>query len=477
MSLKTQALAGVKWTTISQVVRQIVQFATTVVLTRLLLPTDFGLMGMATIATGFANLFADLGTASAIIQRKELSNALLSSIFWFNIAFGLGLTFLFILIAPLVALFYNEPRMTGLLQVLSVSFVISSLGIVQKARLERSLTFHLLAKIEIVATIVGAVVGIGSALSGYGAWSLVYQLLSIATVTTMLLWVWSNWKPSFQFCWSDIRAISRYSLNLSGSRIFNYFSRNADYLLIGRYLGAQQLGYYTLAYRIMLYPLQNISQVIGRVMFPSFSQIQDDNALFRQTYLKIISLIALITFPLMLGLMVLADHFILFIAGAEWAPVIIILIILAPVGMSQSLGTTVGTIYQAKGRTDWMFKWGVISGTLTVAAFAYGLNWGIIGVALAYAIATFLRVYPNYAIPFKLINLPVGELAKVVWYPLVCGLLMAVAVIGVRLMLPVDLKSIWVLAVCVPLGGMVYALATWFINRERLRLLWRMIGA
>ena len=159
--------------------------------------------------------------------------------------------------------------------------------------------------------------------------------------------------------WAKVRSISSYSLNLTAFNTFNYFSRNADYFLIGRFLGAQALGYYTLAYRILLYPLQSVSAVIGRVTFPLYAQLQDDNPRFRRVYLRIARVIAALTFPMMLGLWVVAGPFVLTLFGAQWSPVIALLIIFIPVSMAQSIITTVGAIYQVKGRTDWMFRWGV----------------------------------------------------------------------------------------------------------------------
>ncbi|NJL58329.1 MAG: oligosaccharide flippase family protein [Desulfobacteraceae bacterium] len=214
------------------------------------------------------------------------------------------------LCSPLIAHLYHEPKIIPLLKLFSLTFLISGLSILQQAILQRDLAFDKLAQIEIIATLFASMVGIGSAVAGYGAFSLVYQSLALATVMTILLWRESNWRPILIFNLAEVKAISSYSLNLTGFGIFNYFIRNADNLIIGRYLGAQNLGYYDLAYRLMLYPL-SISGVIGRVMFSVYAQIQDDDAKFRRIYLKVASSIALITFPMMLGLMVIAEPFVL----------------------------------------------------------------------------------------------------------------------------------------------------------------------
>lgn len=476
MRLVNKTVFAIKWSSISQVSRQIMQLVTTAVLARLLSPSDFGLVGMATIVIGFVGIFSDLGTSSAIIQRKNLSDSLINSLFWINVVFGLLAMVILLAVAPLVANFYQEPRVTLVLRVLSFTFLMSGISILQKAILERNLAFNTSAKIEISAVVAGSLLGISTAVMGWGVWSLVTQSLTVVSLTTILLWTVSKWQPKLAFSWEEVQEVSNYSLNLTAFSIFNYFARNADYILIGRFLGSQDLGYYTLAYRLMLYPLQNVSAVIGRVMFPALSKLQDDNARFSFAYLKMSSTIALISFPLMVSLWALAKPFILTFFGQQWQPVILLLMILAPVGMSQSIMTTVGIIYQVKGRTDWLFRWGIISGTLVVIAFVIGLQWGIIGVASAYAIATLILAYPNFAIPFRLINLPVRDLGAVLWRPLVASLIMLGLLLVVGFLLPANLASGWVLGISVPIGCITYLLASWWLNRKQIQQLFDMIG-
>lgn len=477
MSLKKQATSGIKWSSVSQIGRQVMQFATTAILARLLSPADFGLLGMATIIIGFVELFKDLGTSAAVIQRKNLSESLVHSIFWINVAFGILGTIILFITSPLVANFYEEPRVAPVLMLLSITFFISGISILQKALLEKDLAFNKLAKIEIIAVLNGSAIGIVSALLGFGVWSLVYQLLTVTTVTTILLWIATRWKPKLVFSWNEVKQVSSYSLHLTGFNIFNYFARNADYLLIGKFLGSQSLGYYTLAYRLMLYPLQNISAVLSRVMFPVFSQVQNDNARFSRAYLKVVATIALVTFPIMIGLWAVSEPFILTLFGSQWQPVILLLMILAPVGMTQSLGTTVGTIYTAKGRTDWMLRWGIGSGILVTFAIVIGLQWGIVGIATAYATATAILTYPSFAIPFHLIGLRVSDLIAVVWRPFFASLLMLGVLMSLKmLILPTSLANGWVLGILVPVGIIVYLLASWLINREQIRQLLGILG-
>lgn len=467
MALLTTAVSAVKWSSVSQFGRQIVQLVTTAILARTLLPSDFGLMGMAMVVIGFLNVFRDMGTSSALIQRKDISNNLLSSVFWLNIGFGCLVSLVVYFLAPLLADFYSEQRLVPMLEVLSVSFLISSMSISHQAVLERNMEFSKLAKVEIIATSAGAITGIVLALLGLGVWSLVFQAVSTAIVSSVLLtFVFSDWRPRFFFGLQETKMISRFSLNLSGFNIANYFVRNAPYLLIGKYLGAQDLGYYSLAYRLMLYPLQNITAVVSRVMFPLYSKIGDDNARIQRGYLKVTQAIAFITFPMMLGMMAVSRYFVLSIFGEQWLPVSTLVIILAPIGLIQSIDATTGSLYQSKGRTDWMLRWGVFSGVIAVAALVLGLKWGILGVAIGYLVATAIWTYPGLAIPLKLIEMRVKTLMRGLYRPLLCSILMVLAVEFSEFLLQNSLGVHAAFVVLLSLGILAYAVFSVLLNRE-----------
>ena len=465
MSLRKSAISGLKWSTLSLFARRGLSLLTTIVLARLLAPSDFGLVAMAAVVIGFIELFQDLGTATAVIQRKELSHALLASMFWLNAGFGLSAMLTLYLASPLAGLFYHEPQVVPILQGLSLSFLLSGLSNMQMALLERNLEFNKLARIEMASSLFASLIGMTAAFLGQGVWSIVYQMLAGNVLMTMLLWSTNSWRPSWRFDWPEIRSVMSFSLNLTGASIFTYFARNADKLLIGRVLGSQDLGYYDLAYRLMQLPLQGISAVIARVMFPLYSRMQDDAGQFRRTYLKVASAIALISFPVMLGLTALAGPFVLTLFGAAWMPVIALLLILAPLGAVQSITTTVGSIYTAKGRTDWQLWWTIGAGLLIVLSFVLGLPWGILGVTASYAIMFLLLTYPTFAIPFRLIGLGVRDLAGVLWRPATCSVVMYAVVAGTALGSPPGVPGWLTLSLLVPLGAVVYVACSWAINR------------
>lgn len=452
----------------AQVVRQIAQVVTISILAHLLSPKDFGLVGMAMVIVGFAMLFNDLGTSSSVIQKQKLTSELLHSVFWVNIGFGLLFTIICAVTASLIAAMYSEPQLVEILQGLSLLFVISGLGVLQGALLRKAMQFRKISKIEMIATLVGGLTGITAASAGLGVWSLVLQALVTEGVTTLLLWIASPWAPRFVIDATELKGISNFSLNLMGFNVLNYLARNLDNLLIGIYLGAEALGYYAIAYRLMLYPLQYVSTALGKVMFPVYAKIQDDDARFRAIYLKVAGAIALITFPMMAGMWAVARPLILTLYGSGWEPSILLLMILSPVGMAQSIGTTVGSIYTAKGRTDWMFWWRIVTISLVLVGFVIGLRWGVVGVATAYLIVASLLTIPSLAIPLRLIKLPLRDLARVVRMSLLCSMIMIGSVVGIRLMLPTTLSHMISLVILTLVGVLVYGGTMWTLNREQI---------
>lgn len=471
MQLKKDAVKGVKWASASQLGRQIIQYTTTIILAALLTPSDFGLMAMAIVIVGFLEIFKDLGTAAAIIQNQNLSEESLSSIFWVNVGFGLLVAIIVFLAAPLGADFFNNVKIENILKVLSISFIFSSFGTVHKKLLEKELKFDSLAKIELVGVAIGAVVGISLALLEFGVWSLVLQSLSIVVITTSLLWIMNSWRPIFFFSYLKIKPIISYSLNLLGYNVFNYFVRNTDYLLIGKYLGERELGHYYLAYKIMLYPLQNVSLVVSRVLFPIYSKIQNDNERFRKIYTKVANAISFLTFPLMIGVFALSDIFAVTFFNDKWdtALLALLLMILAPVGLIQSIATTTGSIYQAKGKTDWMFRWGVISGVIYVTGFFIGLNWGVIGVAVSYLIASIILLYPVFAIPFKLIELKVLEFTIIFKESTLISAILLFVLLLLKFFLVNILVPELLFAILIIIGLIVYAFSMKILGANKLK--------
>lgn len=458
MSLKQQTISGVGWSTIAKFSEEGIRAIVMIVLARLLSPDAFGLIGMIMVFTGFVNVFKDAGFGPALIQTEEVTGLQLSSVFWVTIVLGLTLTILLIGIAPLIAIFYDNPTLEPLTTLFAFNFFIQGFAIVQRSLLKRKMNFKRLAIAQISAALIGGVIAVVMAVYGFGVWSLVTRRLVTSFGLVGTLWIISDWKPSFKFSWGSVKELLGFSGNLTGFKALNYWVRKVDDLLVGRFLGSQALGLYTRAYQIMLFPLNRVSRVIGKVMFPALTKIKDDKVRTKQAYLKSISLIAFVTFPLMLGLLVTTDHLVLAVLGNQWKGTIILLRLLSVVGMSQSIGTTTGWIYQAQGRTDWMFRWGIFSGIVVISSYVIGLRWGLIGITVAIVLRHPPMAYLNFTIPGRLIGMTFADVARAVSGVFSCSAAMAGTVWMIGLVVPEGFSHWAYLGIQVPAGVTLYYL-------------------
>lgn len=458
MKPTNSAASGVMWAGISQAGRIVLQLLATAALSRLLPPTDFGLLAMATIVINFANLLRDMGTSAAVIQRHTLSGELLDSVFWFNIALGVGLAFSVLLLAAPVAFFFKEARLTGVLAALAISFPLGSSGAVHQALLERGMRFRQLARIELSSAAVALLAAVIAARHGLGVYSLVLNTVCLAALTTLQLWLASRWRPTTRWHGNELRSLWGFSANLVGSQTLTYFTRNIDTMLIGRFLGALQLGWYNTAYRIMLFPVTNLSSVIARVLFPVLSRRQDNVAAFTTLYLRAISGIALITAPLMTGIWATRTQFVTVVLGERWLPVADVIAWLAPAGMLQAIGTTVGLIGMSTGNTRIMMRWSIVVLISTSASILIGLPWGYVGVAASYAIQNFIMFLPTFAVALGLIGLKLRHLMAAIGRQFAAAIAMAAVVYPVSLRLDPGMHAATQFVVLVALGVAIYLL-------------------
>ena len=401
MDLRSQAISGVKWSGISTGVTITLQFGTLAVLARLLSPADFGLMGMIMVVIGFAQLFADMGISNAIIYRQDATREELSSLYWLNILAGIAVFFLVWAVTPLTITFYHEPRLKNLMYLTSLVFLITPIGQQFQILLQKELKFDQLAKIEIMGSFTNALVAITLALLGMGVFSLVWGQLAGASLRVLLYfrWGWNHWRPGFHFSKKNLGGYVSFGLYQMGEKAVNYFNSNLDYLLIGALLGAKPLGYYTLAYNLVLRPSLMINPIITRVAFPLFSKVQNDILRLKKGYLKGLELLSSVNFPLMAGLAVVAPAAVPAIFGIQWLPSVILVQILTIVGLLRSLGNPVGSLLLARGRADLAFKWNL---TLLITQIPGLYLWarlvGTIRVAIAFAVLMCLYSVFHYLI-------------------------------------------------------------------------------
>ena len=427
---------GIGWALMSQMGRQLAVFVSTVFLARLLQPADFGLLGMATVFTGLAMLLNDAGVSGALVQREHIDEKHLSSMFWLNQIVGLVLCLATLALAPLIAGFFDTPALARVLEALSLLFVAGALGIVQQCLLVRAMDFRRLAVIETSAVLLAGVAAVVGALAGLGVWSLVLQLLLVPTLTSAGLWLASDWRPRRVFDRAALSELVPFGLNVAGFNGVNYLARNLDYLFVGKFLGASPLGFYTLAYRLMVYPLQAVSTSVSRVLFPAFSRASGRPEELRAGYLKMTKGVSMVTFPMIFGIFAVAPEFVEVVYGAKWAPTADILRILCVAGLAQSVGSTAGAMYQAINRPDIQLRMALLNTSLTAAVLAIGVQWGLLGVAAAYAAYAFVWVHFSLYVLTRQIELDYWHMYRRLGPSLLASSLMLAAVTAIKPHLP-----------------------------------------
>lgn len=412
---------------------------------------------MVTVFTSFAGVFSDFGLGLAIVQKLNIEERHINAVFWINVMIGFGLTVIFICLAPLFAHFYHEPLLLSLTFVIAFYFIVSALSVVQKSLLQRKMNFKALSIADLSSTLIAGTVAIFMAKAGYGVWSLIGQLYTQVIINTTIIWFNSAWRPSFSIKLKPVKELFNFSLNLLGFNVINYWSRNLDSMLIGKFIGSAQLGIYARAYNLMLLPLTQIVYILTQVMVPALSTIQKDIEKVGKIYKEAIQAIAFLTFPLMLGLFVVSESFILVVYGEKWRAVIPVLRIFCILGMAQSIISPVGWIYNSLGRTDIQFKWGLIASTLNFVSFVVGLQWGISGVAVSYTIMSIVfLMYPSMAIPLRLINLKPSGIFKSLSGILFCSLIMAISTFSIDHFLFIKMPVVIKLAIEIFISMVIY---------------------
>ena len=414
-SLTQRTAAGMAWLTGVQIARQLLSIVSVSILARRIPPATYGLVGMAVLVTNLLDTIRDVGTGSALIRERELPDALASTAFWLNCATGTVVTMMVIAFSWPAARFFHEPQVARILQFLSISFFFGSLGVVPTAVLSRAMDFRKVAMAQTLGAICAAVTAIAIALAGGKLSALVSASLVMAFTTTVSVWVLSPLRVKPVFNLADVRRILSFGLHLTGSQVMNYFSRNADNVLVGRLLGSGPLGYYQMGYMLMTLPLQNFSIMLAQVTYPALARFSDDLERFRAAYLRTSSLISLGTFPVMVGLGITAQPFVGLFLGPKWMPVAALLMVFGPLGALQSLTGTISLVYNTQGRTDLLFRWQIFASICYVTSFVVGLRWGIMGVAVSYTIVWTLLMVPMLAIPFRLVGITLKSFVCVLW--------------------------------------------------------------
>jgi O-antigen/teichoic acid export membrane protein len=384
-SFRRPVLRGLAWKTASRVIFESSKVVVGVVLARLLTPVSYGVAGMVLVIVAFEPALAGVAVASFLVRRREVDEDDRSTVFWTCVAIGCTATAAGVALSWPAARFYGQPQVQPLFAVLSLIFVISSLGATHAHLLVREMNFRALELRAMAGALIGGALAVALAVAGFGPWALVAQPLAAATISTILLWVFGSWRPRRRYSRRSLREIRSFGGNVSGMLVLFQLNQNADNVLIGRFLGAQALGAYALAYNIILVPFSRLASPLHDVLYPVFTRLQDDAERLARVWLRAVRLLAAVAAPAMLLLVVCAPDLVHVVFGPKWAKAAPVMQILAWVGALYVVQGLNSVLLQALGRTRLLLRYALLSFAAGLGSFVLGLRWGIVGVAVCFA--------------------------------------------------------------------------------------------
>jgi polysaccharide transporter, PST family len=391
---RAQVARGAALTGIAQAYRIGLSFVSGVLLARLLTPADFGLIAMVSTCVGFVAVVQDLGLNQATIQRKELSHAQTSALFWLSSGSSLVMAVAFAACAPLLAMFFGDSRVVDLTIAFAFLILLGGGQSQQFAMLNRQLRFKTLAVIDVLGATGSAVASVTIAWLTSSYWALFAASMTSTLIGFVGIWIASGFRPVRPSFEGNFKEIVRFSSGVAGFNAVYFFARSTDNLLIGRFYGSEQLGIYDRAYRLLLFPLSQVMGPLGRVMLPLLARLQTEPKRYRKAYAECISLVMMGTQPGLIFVIVFAEEVFLILLGPYWVPSASIFRLFGVCGLHQVMSSTTGWLFLSQGRGEDLFKNGLFNALITGGSFLAGLPWGPLGVATAYTITNYLVLLP-----------------------------------------------------------------------------------
>ena len=429
--IKGKSIRGATYTLAAQVGQGAIQFLSVVVLARLLTPEDYGLAGMAAIFTNFVFVFKDLGLSQAAVQKKNLSEEEASALFWINLAVALGLAGITCAIAPFAAGFYGDGRIAGIVLVSALGLALTGISAQHSAHLQRDMRMGALAFADVASRVVSFLTAAGCALAGFGYWSLVWCNVAGAAARSAVVWSAAKWRPRPAHPRHGLHCL-KFGLNVAGFQIVNYFSRNADTMLVGKFLGTEATGLYNKAYRTMMLPVAYIRNPLNQVGTPALSRLQDEPERFRRYYSRLVGILAFLSLAPMAFFVVGAEEAVLVLFGERWTAATTVFALLSATALIQPILGSSGMMMLAWGKAREHLLYGIATAAATVAAAVVGLDGGIEGVACALLVANCALFVPTFVYATRGTPVKWHDVFSASWKPALGALCSSLAAWGVK---------------------------------------------
>lgn len=389
MSFAQKAAKSGLWFSGFKFISQVFSWIITVAVARVLVPEDYGLMAMASILTGYVQIFSELGLGAAIIQKKDVSQKELSSLFWLSLLIGFGVAAVSFGLAYPTAWIFDEPRVVPITQVVSIVFIISALMIVPYNILSREIRFKEIGIIQLISVGASSLSMLWMAHKGFGVWTLITGTIIYRSIVVILTFLYSNWWPIFHYKLEEAKPFLGFGVNIAGSRSLFYFFQKADKFIVGKMFNAQSLGYYSFAMDLASIPTDKVVSIFQTVSFPVFSRYQDDNSKSQDMYLKMTKFVALIAAPLFIGGVFFGKEIILSLLGEKWRTIVFIFRMLCIAQFFVFLTEINGIVHNAQGKPHLTLIFNLVRTVVMSISIFVACNYGLNALVLPWVL-----VYP-----------------------------------------------------------------------------------
>jgi teichuronic acid exporter len=465
-NLALKATRGMLWSTAENLSLQLIQFLISIVLARLLLPEQFGLIGMLSLFMALAQSLLDSGFGSALVQKQNANQVDACSIFYFNLGIGLALTLVLWIAAPLIADFFQQPALTELTKFLSLSLIVNAFGLIPLTILTKRLAFRALLNVNLLAVVISGTIGVAGALAGLGVWSLAIQGVLAAFIRTALAWRASRWRPEWIFSLASLQSMFTYGSRLLLSGLLETFFLYIYMPLIGKLYTAANLGYYVRAQSMQTMAAQTTGTALARVMFPAMAPIQDDRIRLKQVFRKSVVISVFFHFPLTIGLIAVASPLIQLLMTDRWAPSVPYFQLMCLVGLLLPLHILNLNILKVTGRSDLFFRLEIIKKVMLVISIIFTYRLGIMALLWGQVAVSVAAYYLNSLYAGQLANYPLSEQLR----DFLPYLMMSLAM-GISMYLASSTVSSSIAQLCIAgvVGSMVYLGLSYLVSAQVLR--------
>lgn len=465
INVKQKVVSGLFWTGSANIVEQGITWIISILLARLLMPSDYGLMALANMFIYSVGILSELSIGAAIVRKREIDESYLSSSFWFMAFLSIMVyAIMYYLVAPIAGSFFNQGKLVQMIRVLGIIFIILGITVIPQSLIARNLEYGKRAKALFVSRLIMGLVSLQLAYLGFGVWSLVFGALVKEFSFSVLCYYYHPWKPTWTFSLSKIHDLLSFAIPLTGSKIFGDVYKQSDNFIIGKILGDGVLGFYHMAFRLSALPVDRLAIVIDQVNFPIFSRIQDSDTRSKSLFLKTSKYVSLIMLPALVGMALTADDLVEVLLGQKWISIVLPLRILCGVGIFRSLNSIIYSLLVGRGRADVIFKFTLLSSISLPSAFLIGSQIGLAGVALAWvAVFPFLFAY-MLKFGLKELNLSLREYLTNL-FPIIKATLFMLITVFIFRNIGIDQKVLRLIG-SVAIGFLSYMAFFAMLNRE-----------